>query len=141
MAKPAKKQTDHFMAYTVGLALTIVLIGFVAAWFYFRHGSVSESPVAYATIGPLVIQSPQYSIRATVAVQAAQGQAAWLENNKQSLQFALQAALADVNQQRVRQPDGLAYLSKTLKQRVDDALHTDKVQDILLTDFIIQSND
>jgi flagellar basal body-associated protein FliL len=140
MAKPAPKQDDHFILYTVGGALVFVLIGFLVAWFYFKQSAHLQPRVAYVTFGPMVVRSTDYSIRTSLAVQTASEQEAWVEDNKQRLEYVLQSALSHVDEQRVRQPDGIAYLQNTLRNEVNRNLNTGNVQEVLLTDFIIQSN-
>lgn len=140
MAKPAPKQGDHFILYTVGGALLFVLIGFAVAWFYFKQSAHLEPRVAYVTFGPMVVRASDYSIRTSLAVQTASEQESWVEDNKPRVEFALQDALSRIDERRVRQPDGIAYLQNTLRDDVNRDLKTGNVQEILLTDFIIQSN-
>jgi flagellar basal body-associated protein FliL len=73
-------------------------------------------------------------------VQTANEQESWAENNKQRVEYALNTALSNVDQERVRQPDGIAYLQGVLRDSVNRELNTKNVQEVLLTDFIIQSN-
>jgi flagellar basal body-associated protein FliL len=140
MAKPAQPRRDNIVLYAVGGALTFVLIGFVVAWFYFKQSAHLEPQVAYVSFGPLVVRASHYSIRTSVAVQTANSQESWVQDNKQQVELALQEALSGIDQDRARQPDGVAYLQTVLRDRVNAQLHTKNVQDVLLTDFIIQSN-
>ncbi|HTH44755.1 MAG TPA: flagellar basal body-associated FliL family protein [Oxalicibacterium sp.] len=140
MAKPAPKPVDRFVLYTVVGALAFVAIGFLVAWFYFKKSEHLEPQVSYVTFGPLVVRASDYSIRTSLAVQTANEQEPWIEDNKQRVEFALQNALSHVDEERVRQPDGIAYLQDTLRDEVNRDLKTKNVQEVLLTDFIIQSN-
>jgi flagellar basal body-associated protein FliL len=140
MAKPSPTPRDNFLLYTVGGALTLVFVGFVLGWLYFERNASLQPQVAYVSFGPLVVRASTYSIRTSLAVQTSSAQESWIEDNKQRLQYAVEAALSNIDEQRVRQPDGVAYLQDTLRDRLNHDLSTGNVQDVLLTDFIIQSN-
>jgi flagellar basal body-associated protein FliL len=139
MAK-ASRQRDNFILYTVGGALVFVLVGFVLGWFYFERNAHLQPQVAYVTFGPLVVRATNYSIRTSLAVQTASAQESWAEDNKQRLEYSLQTALSNIDEQRARQSDGIAYLQNVLRDEVNRDLSTHNVQEVLLTDFIIQSN-
>jgi flagellar basal body-associated protein FliL len=134
------KQRDNFILYTVGGALALVLVGFVLGWFYFKRSAHMQPQVAYVSFGPIVVRASNYSIRTSLAVQTSSTQESWVEDNKQRLEYAMQTALSDIDEQRARQVDGIAYLQNTLREKLNHDLSTGNVQEVLLTDFIIQSN-
>jgi flagellar basal body-associated protein FliL len=138
--KPKPKQSDNFILYVVGGALMFVLIGFGIAWVYFQQNNPFGPPVAYATFGPIIVREPDFSIKATIVVQTSGDNASWLDNNKKQLDFALQNALSKADPLLVHKPDGLAYVQGMLRENTNGALKTQNVQEILLTDFIIQAN-
>ena len=140
MAKPAPKQRDNFLMYTVGGALLLVFVGCVIGGLYYKRAVSLRPQVAYVSFGPMVVRASTYSIRASLAVQTATDEESWMESNKERIQYALQTALSNVDEQRVRQKDGVAYLQNVLRDGVNHDLHTGNVRDVLLTDFIIQSN-
>lgn len=140
MSKPASKQRDHFILYAVGGTLAFVLVGFIVARFYFKQSEHLQPRVAYVTFGPLVVHASAYSIRTSLAVQTSSEHESWVEDNKQRVEYALKNALSNVDEQRVRQPDGMAYLQDALRDQVNHDLASGNVQEVLLTDFIIQSN-
>jgi flagellar basal body-associated protein FliL len=135
-----EKQSDNFTLYVVGGALAVVLVGFVVAWFYFQQSRQMEPTVAYSTFGPMVVRASEFSVRATVTVQTDNDHASWMDANKKQLDYALQTALGQIDPDKARKPDGITYLQTTLQQATNGALKTNNVQQILLTDFIIQTN-
>lgn len=139
MAKPKTKQSDNLLMYIVCGAVVLVGLGYAGIWFYFQQTRL-QSDVSYATYGPMVVRAQQFSIKTTIAVQTSKDHASWLGESKKELEFALQTALANTNQSRIRQPDGVAYLQEELRDAINTTLKTKNVQQILLTDFIIQSN-
>lgn len=137
--KPKPKQADNFILYVVGGALAFVLLGYGIAWFYFQQNNPPGSPVVYATFGPTVVRAPTFSIKATIVVQADRDDAVWLDKNNEKLDLALKNALAKADPVMVHKPDGVVYMQGMLRDAANGALKTKNVQEILLTDFIIQA--
>ena len=54
------------------------------------------------------MRSSEFAIKATIADQTRNEDANWLAKNKKELDFALQAALANVDPKRLREPEGLS---------------------------------
>ncbi|MES2026548.1 MAG: flagellar basal body-associated FliL family protein [Pseudomonadota bacterium] len=137
------KQSGNLLITILGGTLAIgavVAIGIAIAWFYFKPSAQQLSPIAYSNFGPMVVRSSQLSIKATVALQTHKEDAAWVQRNKAALDVALQAALANVDSQRVRTPEGAAYVQEMLRDVANATLKTRSVQEVLLTDYIVQSN-
>lgn len=137
MAK--KGQSDNSTVY---ILLTVVCAILCAAmlWMYFDYKQRTASYVAYANFGPMVVRNSDFSIRATVAVQTRSADVSWFESNKGAVNFALQAALAKADPALVRKPDGVTYVQGLLRNSINSRLGTHAVQDIVLTDFLIQQN-
>jgi flagellar basal body-associated protein FliL len=86
------------------------------------------------------VRGDDYSLRATLTVQTSTEQESWLNGNQAQLSAALQNALTKADPARIRKPDGVTYLQDMLRDTTNSSLHTKNVQEILLTDFVIQSN-
>ncbi len=123
----------------IGGALAIVLIGMLSIWLYFSYISRPVSPSTYASFGPVVVRSSEFAIKATIAVQTRKEDAKWLASRKKELDFALQAALANVDLKRLREPEGITYVQTILLDAGNAALNTRKIEEVLLTDFIVQA--
>jgi flagellar basal body-associated protein FliL len=137
------RQSGNLMLTVLGGTLAIaavVAIGIAIAWFYFKPSAQQLSSIAYSNFGPMVVRSSQLSIKASVALQTHKEEAAFVERNKAALDIALQAALANVDPQRVRTPDGAAYVQEMLRDVANATLKTRSVQEVLLTDYVVQSN-
>lgn len=138
MAK--SKQSDTRVTMLGVVVAIAVVAGIAVAWFYFQYYGRPTSPVTYSSFGPVVVRGSQFSIRATVAVQTQNADASWVQTHRKELNFALQTALTNADPVRVKGPGGLAYLQGILRDAANTALNTHNVQEILLTDFVIQSN-
>ncbi|RBA23850.1 flagellar basal body-associated FliL family protein [Herminiimonas fonticola] len=123
----------------IGGALAIVLVGMLSVWLYFSYGARPVSPSTYTSFGPVVVRSSEFAIKATIAVQTRNEDATWLASNKKQLDFALQAALANVDLKRLREPEGLTYVQTILRDAGNTALNTRNIEAVLLTDFIVQA--
>ncbi len=136
MAKARQVDTNVII---IGGALAIVLIGLLSVWLYFSYSARPVSPSTYASFGPVVVRSSEFSIKATIAVQTRKEDADWLNSHKKELNFALQAALANVDSKRLREPEGVSYVQTILRDAANTALNTRNIEEVLLTDFIVQA--
>lgn len=136
MAKARQIDTNIII---IGGAIAIVLIGLLLVWLYFSYSARPVSRSTYASFGPVVVRSTEFSIKATIALQTRKEDADWLANHKKELNFALQAALANVDPKRLREPEGISYVQTTLRDAANTALNTRNIEEVLLTDFIVQA--
>lgn len=132
-------QSDNF-AVSILIVIVCAAICVAMMWMYFDYKQRTASHIAYSNFGPMVVRSSDFSIRATIAVQTRNADLSWLQDNESAVNFALQAALAKADPVRVRTADGVAYVQTLLRDSVNGALGTQAVQDIVLTDFLIQKN-
>lgn len=138
MAKAKARQIDTNVVI-IGGAFAIVLIGVMSIWLYFSYSARPVSPSTYASFGPLVVRSSEFSIKATIAVQTRMEDAKWLASHKKELDFALQTALANFDPKRLREPESVTYVQTTLRDAANKALNTRNIEEVLLTDFIVQA--
>lgn len=134
------KHSDNFAAYIL-ITIVCAVVCVVMAWVYFDYKQRTASYPAYSDFGPIVARGSDFSIRASVAVQTRNEDTSWIEKNKKAVNMALQAALASADPARVRAPEGVTYVQGMLRDSVNASLGTQYVQEILLTDFIVQGND
>ncbi len=138
MATAIKK--DNTVAIAACFGLFTLVVGFGLAALYFKNANKVRPDVAYATFAPVVIHSQDYSIAASFVLQTTPANAAWVEKNKKELDTILKSALNSVDPSSVLSPDGLQTLQTTLASTTNSVFKTEKVQQILFTDFVLQSN-
>lgn len=136
MAKARQIDTNVII---IGGAFAIVLIGMMSIWLYFSYSPQPVSPSTYSSFGPVVVRSSEFAIKATIAVQTRNEDANWLASRKKELDFAFQAALANVDPKRLREPEGVSYVQTILRDAGNTALNTRNIEEVLLTDFIVQA--
>jgi flagellar basal body-associated protein FliL len=145
MAKKSSQDLREFgSAYAAGSVLAILLVCFFLAWIYFssrHHPLKDEKEIAYARFGPMAVTSQSYSVRASFALQTSADDAGWAEKHRKELSLALEQVLSNQNPQHVLAQNGLQSLQLSLAATVNKALNTSKLQEILLTDFVLVRND
>lgn len=131
------KQTDTNVVI-LACILALLLIAILFAGLYFMYSGRPVSASTYSSFGPIVVRSSEFSIKATFAVQTRNEDADWVKNHQRELNFVLQTALANADPKRLREPDGVIYVQTMLRDAANTALNTRNVEDVLLTDFIVQ---
>lgn len=122
-------------------AMIIVLMGaFIATWFWWRQNHPALITPDYVALGPLIVSTDTYSVSARIALQSDSADAEWVKQNDAALRRVLQAALMTLDPQQVHSPGGLAALQARLLKTIHEQLSTDKVELLLLTDFILQTD-
>lgn len=138
MAKPVTR--DKFVTNTTIAMVLVLVIAFALFGWYWQQARSNDGAFGYAIVGPLTISAPDYSVAARVAIQTRKSDAAWALANRAALQKIIESQLAAVDPVRVRAPGGLLQLQRNLKDAANRDLKTDKIEQILLTDFLLQTD-
>lgn len=138
MAKTTKKESS--IVLTASLAIAALAVAFALTWLYLQYADKNRPEVAYAPFKPVVVRAQEYSIAASFVLQTSHADASWVSKNQKELETVLKSALNDADPKGIRAPNGLQALQVALKDAGNKALKTDKIQQFLFTDFIIQSN-
>ena len=138
MSKLASR--DRFVTTTTIVIVALLLLSFGAFGLYWQGLQRVDDSVSYAIVGPLTISTENYSMAARVAVQTSKDNADWARKNQAALRRIIETELAAVNPQQVHAPGGLLMLQRILKEAAMRDLRTDKVEQMLFTDFILQTD-
>ncbi|MNK04601.1 Flagellar basal body-associated protein FliL [compost metagenome] len=138
----ARQSGNSLLAIIVGMLAVMIAIaaGIAFAWYYLEADKKHVPPIAYSSFDPIVVRSSGFAIKTTIVLQTAPEEAAWVQGNKAALTVALQTALASADLERVKTPDGVAYVQGLLRDAANKALQTRSVQEVLLTDYVLQLN-
>ena len=131
---------DRFVTNTTIAVVGLLLLAFAAFGWYWRGMQPADVAVRYAIVGPLTISTDGYSVAARLAVQTSKANADWANTNRPALRRIIETTLTAVDPQQIHAPGALQSLQRQLKDAANQALHTDKVEQILLTDFILQTD-
>lgn len=143
MPKPISKSgaRDRLLPLTIAAAFIILAAGFAAAWLYLQYAQKRNAETRYLTLPPIAISRDGHSIRAGLAVRTTGNDADWAAGNKRALEQIMARTLLEADPVRVRTPAGISELQQAFRQAGNASLHTDKVQEILVTDLLVSEAD
>jgi flagellar basal body-associated protein FliL len=133
----SKKNRDNIVLYTVASASLVLFAGFGGAWFYLKHMDKLRSQAFFSKPAPVVTIAGDHSVAATFAVRTTGADATWVQANSHALEQIVKSALTEADMNTVRTPQGLRALQGSLRDAVNAALQTTKVQEVLITDFLV----
>ena len=134
----------YWLVYTVGIVLLVLAVAFVLTWRYLQHRERLAIETRYLMLPPVAISRDGHSMSATVAIRTSAADAEWAASNKQALEQVTQRVLMELDPQRVSGAhvrNGLQALQVTLRDAGNAALQTTRVQEMLLTDFLVSEGD
>ncbi len=137
MAKP--KSRDRFTLIAIGLIIFLLLASFAAVWFYRHEQAKTAIRQNYTMVGPLVVSTDEYSVGTSMALETSAENAEWASKNQPAIRAVIETTLRSLDAQQVHLPGGLAALQVALTEAVNKGMKTDKVEQILLTDFLLQT--
>lgn len=144
MATHSKVQTsgkEHFTGYLAIVAMLSLVASLAAAWFYLQSQPRIEPRAAFVDTGPMVVSIDGYNIATRMAVQTSKADGDWANSNRSALIQVLNHALATSNPKTLLTPQGLQNLQTVLADAGNAAMQTAKIQNVLLTEFLIQVAD
>lgn len=139
--KKAASAQQRPLARVVLIACALLAVGFAAAWVYLQYAERQRLSSSYTTLQRVAISRDGHSIAATMAVKTSNADKRWAERNRGGLEAALQQALLQVEPTRVLAPGGLLAFQQGLDEALNGTLATDKVQQVVVTDFLVSEGD
>lgn len=138
---PARPARDGSVRNAVLLAMLLLALGFAAAWLWFERDQRLATEVRYLSLQRVAISRDGHSMAATVALRVSGQAESWVGSNRLALQEAVKVALMAADPVRARGPDGIARLQQDIAATCNRLLNTDKVQEALVTDFLVSEGD
>ena len=136
-----KRPAHDNLLYVIGIVTVVLAVGFTLAWFYLQYADRQSREINYMKLPDVAISRDGHSISASFAVRTSAADAQWASQNKLALEQVMKQALLAVDPLRVRAPNGLQALQNTVRDASNLTLHTDKVQEVLVTDFLVSEGD
>ncbi|MFT5588482.1 MAG: flagellar basal body-associated protein FliL [Bradyrhizobium sp.] len=137
MAKP--KSRDKFTLIATGLIIFLLVASFAAVWFYGNERGKTSLRQNYTVVGPLIVRTDEYSVGTRMALETSAENAEWASKNQPAIRAVIETTLRSLDARQVHLPGGLAALQVALTAAVNKGMKTDKVEQILLTDFLLQT--
>ncbi|MCU6432845.1 flagellar basal body-associated FliL family protein [Undibacterium sp. Jales W-56] len=140
--KPARvvaaKKKDNFSQYAASVTLIFFTILSIAVYAYIQQESSNTADLSYLALPQAVVNVDGQVTRIQVTIQVAQEDQDWLKENKKTLHELFQIAIAKANADELRSPEGLTIMQRDLKNELNQAMGTDKIQAVLLTELLLQ---
>lgn len=135
--KPAPR--DRWTINTLLVSCALLLLAFLAVWAFLQYGDRQRRSSSYTSLKPVAVSQGGQSIGATFAVKTSDADVRWAVQNRKAIELALQETLLRIEARRVLAPNGLRELQAGLHDAVNGALGTDKVQEVVVTDFLVSA--
>lgn len=137
---PSPTRRDRFITVTISVMIALLLCAFAASWMWWRHTHPASIVPDYVMLGPLVVTTEAYSVSAHIALQSGDADVEWVRQHDAALRKVLTSTLMTLQPQQVHAPGGLAALQRQLLEAIHRQLSTNKIEQLLLTDFILQTD-
>ncbi|MFZ6815694.1 flagellar basal body-associated FliL family protein [Undibacterium sp. Rencai35W] len=134
---PVKKK-DHFSQYAAAIILLLFIVSSVLVYLHMQRPPANTADLSYMALPQAVVNIDGQVTRVQVTIQVDTDDQDWLIENKKVLNEFFQIALAKVNADDLRTPEGFATMQQDLKKELNQAMHTDKIQAVLLTELLLQ---
>lgn len=134
----------YWLVYTVGIVLLVLAVGFALSWRYLQQRERLAVETSYLTLPPVAISRDGHSMSATVAIRTSAADAEWVAANRPALEQVTQRVLMELDPQQVlgeQARKGLQTLQVSLREAGNAALQTTRLQEMLLTDFLVSEGD
>ncbi|TFW10257.1 flagellar basal body-associated FliL family protein [Oxalobacteraceae bacterium OM1] len=137
MPMPRTAPRDNSLLITVGAGAAALVVGFAAAWLYQRHMVKLRSEPFFSKPVPVVTANSAHSVAATFAIRATGAEAGWVKKNQSALEQILKRTLTEADLDAAKGPQGLRALQGKLRDTLNQAMGTDNVKEVLITDFLV----
>jgi|GEM_PF-1507619 len=141
--KPNSKQPvrEHSLWKTVTIPTVILVVGFALAWFYLQRLDRLRNQPAYSKPQQVAVAGKGYTMRLSFAVRTTGADADWARSNSAALETVMSEALQTAQPQRLASASGMQSFQEKVREDVNAKLKTDKVQEVLVTDFLYASEE
>lgn len=128
---------DNSLLVTVCATALLLCIGFAGAWFYLQHKARLRTEISFSKPVTVTTSTRTHSVAASFSIRTSRADAGWVDVNRQAMEQAVLIALASADLDAVLKPGGLRSFQSSLRNALNATLHTDKVEEVLLTDFLV----
>lgn len=132
---------DRLILRAISVTLVILIVGFGLAWMYIQREERMSREINFLTLSSVAISRDGHSMSAGIAIRTSAADAEWAKANQGVLEQAMKSALLEVDPVKVRQPGGLKNLQETLRVTSNATLQTTRVQEVIVTDFLVSEGD
>jgi flagellar basal body-associated protein FliL len=141
---PSEKKpgNDNRLAYILSIALFLIVMAFLLVWAQIQLPKRTYQPdIAYTEFNALRVHNHGYAMLANFSVQTAGSNAGWVRRHEKEIREVLRHAFANAEPEKLRNPEGMTALQGMLRDAVNAVYPDAHIENVLLTDFILQPQD
>jgi hypothetical protein len=136
--KPARERA---VWRTVIIASIVLLAGFVAAWIYMQRLDKLRKQTAYSKPIEVAAAVGNQTMRLTFAVRVTGADADWIGSNGAAIESVMKEAMTTAQPRTLATPDGMKRFEERVRSSANTKLGTDKVREVVITDFLYTTLD
>jgi flagellar basal body-associated protein FliL len=128
---------DKFTMYVAGFVLVVFCI---AAFIIYqnRFAGRNAANLTYVELKQTIVNDQGVVARMAVTVQVNIGDEDWLKEHERAMNDLFKKEIAMMDVDSLRSKDGFNELQAELKRRFNLEFKTDKVQEVMVTDLLLQ---
>lgn len=124
---------------TVLIAAVVLLVGFAAAWIYLQRLDKLRKQTAYSKPVEVSAAVKGYTMRLSFAVRITGADTEWADKNGAAIEAVMKEALGNAQPLQLAAPNGMKQFENKVRATANARLDTDKVQEVVITDFLYAS--
>ncbi|QJQ05598.1 flagellar basal body-associated FliL family protein [Undibacterium piscinae] len=134
----AKK--DRLTLYIAGFVMAGMIVMSYAIYLYTKE-PYNPSGLSYVALPQMIINMDGNVARLQVSVQIDMADADWLKQHKNEVDDIFRRTIAARDPDQLRTQEGFAEAQQALKEELNEAMASEKIQAVLLTELLIQGKD
>lgn len=135
--KSSKNTQDKFAMYA---AIVVLLALVVAAYFLYqyRFNFQNTAGLAYVELKQTIVNDAGAVARLSVSIQVKDEDSSWLKEQEASMTTLFRKELTHFDVDSLRQKEGILEFQDELKRKMNLTHKTDKIQDVMVTELLLQ---
>ena len=140
MAKITKKPTnnENWIVYIAAIAFAIAMGVFFVWLYYYQNNRQSTPEQTFSQMNTVRLQLQDFSLRATLTLQSAEDDAAWIKKNRRQVEGFLESTIRDAPAEELNtsSPDKIPQLQDKLTEALNKQFPKANIQQVLITEFL-----
>lgn len=136
--KPARERPVWRMVF---IASIVLAVGFGAAWFYLQRLDRLQKQTAYSKPVEVAAAVKNQTMRLSFAVRVTGADTDWVSQNGAAIESVMKEAMMAARPQELATPEGMKHFQDAVRATANARLNTDKVREVVVTDFLYTTLD
>ena len=140
-ARARSERSERSIWRTVFIAATVLLVGFAAAWVYLQRLDKLKKQTAYSKPIEVAAAVRNQTMRLTFAVRVTGADSEWINRNGTAIEAVMKEAMTTAQPQALTKPDVMRQFEERVRAAANAKLDTDKVKEVVITDYLYTTLD